>query len=154
MKAFICSLSPCRGLGEHLLTPRADESHKGGRQQGCSEQCVRTAGGSLGCWSYNHHCCNSSAWKRKGERAVRSSLQCHVCGAALQEPSSGVPVPVFATQWGQHRSRTRSQGWMHTVSRKQNHFPVPIPTPAAVAQQLAPTRFAFVYSNAFHHVAG
>lgn len=104
MKAFICSLSPCRGLGEHLLTPRADESHKGGRQQGCSEQCVRTAGGSLGCWSYNHHCCNSSAWKRKGERAVRSSLQCHVCGAALQEPSSGVPVPISATQWGQHRS--------------------------------------------------
>jgi len=68
MKAFICSLSPCRGLGEHFLTPRANESHKGGRQQGHSEQCMGTAGGPLCFWSNdNHRCCNSSAWKRKGE---------------------------------------------------------------------------------------
>lgn len=84
MKAFICSLSPCRGLGEHLLTPRADESHKGGRQQGCSEQCVRTAGGSLGCWSYdNHHCCNSCLEEEGGKSCKEQPPMPRVWGCFL-----------------------------------------------------------------------
>lgn len=160
MKAFICSLSPCTGLGKHLLTPGAGKSHRGGHQQGCSEQCTGTAGGPLGyCSNDNHQCCNSSAWKRKGEIAL--------CGCREQLPKPWVRSRFpGAKLWGPcphpcHPMGT-AQEWdvlLRMDARCEQRaepppLPTPVPAPAAVAQQLAPTRSAFVYSDAFHRVAG